>query len=459
VLPACDCGGAAGASCDIDADCDDYCPVGTIGVCLNNTCLCGDVPGVGRIGQYSDMTLASDGTVWVSAYNSTYGDLNIAQFSGTGIIPDDSWQFVDGVPDGPVVADPERAPFRGGVAASGPHVGKYTSIAVNAEDQVMVSYFDADTASLKFITNAGGEWQSHTVAAGTGPTNPEVAFAILGQYSSITVGPDGRPGIAYFAHISEGADSARTEVRYASAQTSTPASAADWNTYVIEEAALPPTDPASPDPLSIPPGVGLFITSVRQSDQTPAVVYYDRMSGNLKVTRFSLTDGTFLAPEVLDGGDGTDVGWYPSVAIDDNDALHMTYVSASNDDLLYINTVDRVPELVDDGYRIVGTTEDGLPKPEFHLVGDDNSLILTNVGPVVVYQNATTHELLMSRKGESGLWEFTSVAGNEAQFVGGFGFYAAAELHGQEVVMSSWVLDPPNGAAWVQIFRESVIPQ
>lgn len=451
-LPACDCGGGV-PSCAIAEDCDDYCPDGTIGLCFDNQCLCQDDLSYGWMGQYSAMALSPSGSVWVSGYNSTYGDLAVARWTGEGRISDDTWKFVDGVPEGPVTVD--RSTVRGGIEAAGEDVGKYTSIAVNALDEVMVSYFDQDKVSLKFAANFGGTWQIHTVDAGTVPTDPEIAFEVVGQYSSLTLSNQGRPGIAYFAHVSEGGGISRTEVRFASAQTTTPAGPADWITYVIDTATVPPTDPNNPDPLSIPPGVGLFIASVRQSDQTPVVVYYDRINGNLKMSRFELEAGTFTPPEVLDGVD-TDVGWYPSVAIDPSDNVHVAYVSASNDDLMYINTIDRTPELVDSGYRIVGTTEEGLPKPEFHLVGDDSSIVWTESGPVIVYQDATTHELLISYKGATGFWEFTSIAGSEITFAGAFGFYASAAASGEEIVISNWVLDPPNDQAWVQIHREQV---
>src|SRR5690606_33993134 len=125
--------------------------------------------------------------------------------------------------------------------------------------------------------------------------------------------------------------------------------------------------------------------------------------------------GEFSAPEILDGA-GADVGWYPGIAVDANDDVHVSYVSATHDDLLYVNTIDWTPEVVDDGYRIVGQTEDGLPKPEFHFIGDDSSLVMTTAGPVIVYQDATAHELLMASRSSSGSWQHVPVRGHERPF-------------------------------------------
>ena len=324
----------------------------------------------------------------------------------------------------------------------------------------MASYFDKDGQSLKYVTNVNGTWESHVVDKGTLQGDPELGYEIIGQYSSITVrSDDGRPGIAYFAQINEGGGTMRTELRFAAAQTATPASTSDWAKFIVDTATitLPEPDPDAADPYIIPEGVGLFIDSTRGPDESPVLVYYDRINGDLKMVRFDALAGVFGAPEVLAGADGTDVGWYPSVAVDASDVAHVSYLSATSDDLMYINDADLTPELVDDGYRIDGTTEDGLPKPVFHFVGDDSSVVLTAAGPVIVYQDATSHELLLSQKNTAGGWEHVTVAGDEDPFVGGYGFYASATFDGTQVVMSNWVIDQPNFDTWVEIHRQTVV--
>ncbi|MEM9490012.1 MAG: hypothetical protein AAGC55_12770, partial [Myxococcota bacterium] len=449
-LPGCDCGSnPAGEDiedliCELDDECADLCSEGSIGLCINGSCQCVDDVPFGRIGRYSELAVSPAGEVWVSAYNERYGDLNVVQWDGQGVIADDAWEFVDGVPEGPVaLAGSDR---RNGILEAGADVGKYTSVAVGASGEVLVSYFDQDTGSLRMAGNYGGTWKIHTVAEGT-PGEAGAPFEVFGQYSSITIGPNnGRPGIAYFAQVSDDSGELRTEVRFASAQVVEPDGPEDWLLYVIDQVAV---DGDSADPLTIPVGTGLFIDSVRMSDETPAVVYYDRVAGDLKLARFNIGAGGFNPPELLDGGDGSDVGWYPSIAIAEDDTIHVSYVSASNSDLLYINTADNIPEVIDDGYRVVGTTSDGLPIPEFHRVGDDSSLVLTPSGPVVAYQDATTHELLYATRSGDGGWEFIALAGDESEFVGAYGFYVSAAFDGSQVVVSSWVIDSPQSRAWV----------
>lgn len=443
--PGCSCSDS-GPMCAISEDCAASCADGQVPLCLEGECLCENELRYGRIGQYSEMDISSDGTIWVSGYNSWYGDLMVASRREPGPIPDDAWQFIDGVPDGPVVLP--GSSVRGGINDPGPDVGLYTDIAVQDDGTVLVSYFDKDTGSLKLATGSDGTWTQHVIEEGD-PTLVDGGFNIVGQYSSLSLRPDGRPGVAYFAHIDDGA-SHRTELRFAEASSASPSRASDWTITMVDTSEVPAE---STDPLTIPMGTGLFVNSARLSDGNPILVYYDRVAGDLMMA--SALGGTFAEPVVLDGND-VDVGWYPGIAIDTNDNLHVSYVSASNDDLLYINTIDNVPELVDDGYRLVGQTEDGLPKPEYHFVGDDSTVVLTSDGTYIAYQDATTHELLIAHKNSEGVWQHEALAGTDDPFAGAYGFYVSSKVDGGDVVLTTWVVDQPSDDAWVEILRETI---
>jgi hypothetical protein len=449
---ACNCGSDPNAlSCDIDEDCIGLCEEGEIGQCLDGLCRClSDVP-YGPIGQYSSMDVAADGTVWVSAYNSEHGDLMVASTREMGRIPNETWQFIDGVPEGPVVLPPFSV--RGGIKAEGEDVGQYTDLAIAPDGTVMISYFDASTGSLKFTANHGGEWHNHVVDAGDLSDDDANTSKLAGQYSSISIDSNGVPAIAYFAHVGIGTEEATTEVRFAQATSSDPRSGGTWTVTAIDEALVPATE-AEADVLTIPYGTGLFVELVRDNNDLPITAYYDRINGELKLARFDDTASEFTVESLDAQGD---VGWYPSVVVDLEGTVHVSYVDAINKDLLYINDADRVTELVDDGYRLVGTTEDGLPIPEFHFVGDDSSIVLTPDSLYVAYQDATTHELLVAYPTDTGAWGRSAIAGDEAPFVGAYGFYANATFDGTDVTMSSWVLDQANADNWVELFRRSVI--
>ncbi len=457
-VPACNCGGDPGMmACEVVEDCTVPCPDGQIPFCLDGFCVCSDDVPYGRIGPYSDIAVAANGDAWVSAYAESHGDLVVAKWDADGRIPDEEWEFVDGVPDGPIAVP--NSEIRGGITEEGPNVGMYTSIGVGPDDTVMVTYFDYDAGALKFARRSGDSWDIHVIDEGSGEIDPELGGKIAGLYSALTVRTDdGRPGVAYMALVSSGAGVLTTEVRFAAAQTANPGTASDWVFFPVDSYVVPPQIDGEPvDPHPIPQGLGLFVDATRGTDQAPAVVYYDRANGDLKLATFDAVAGTFRTPVVLDGAGDVDTGWYPSVALDGTNAAHVSYLSATRDDLMYVNTTDDVPEIVDDGYRIVGTTDDGLPKPEFHFVGDDSNLVIAPTGPVVVYQDATSHELLYSALNSQGVWQRRAIAGDEEEFVGAYGFFASTVLRTDELVISTWVIDQAHNENWVEIFREQII--
>jgi MYXO-CTERM domain-containing protein len=455
-VPGCSCGEKAAQACETAADCGpDFCPEGQLPFCIDNTCVCSDDIPPGRIGPYSDVAVTQGGEIWVSAYASSHGDLVVAKASG-GRIPNEAWEWVDGIPDGPVIVPDSK--IRGGIAEPGPDVGMYTSIAVTPSGIPMVSYFDRDTASLKLaVRTPDGVWKTSTVELGTSQIDPGAGGSLIGMYTSLTVRSDnGRAGIAYLAHMAD-ANGLRAEVRYASAQTEFPTGPGDWQFWTVDTAAVP-EDPDEIYPL--PGGLGLFVDSARNpTNQAPHVVYYDRAMGDLKLAKFNVSTGQF-ATSILDGTNGVDAGWSPTIQVDDTGVSHVAYVGATGDNLMYTTDAAMAKkEIIDDGYRIVGTTVDGLPKPEFHFVGDDAGLVLPPGGgaPMVVYQDATTQQLLLSQRQTDGTWARVEIAGATMPWPGAYGFFASAALTAQDIVMSTWVIDQPEADNWVEVFTRPTV--
>lgn len=451
LVPGCSCSDAS--SCELFSDCPE-CPSGEIAFCLDGTCACSDDILMGKLGAYSDVATGADGSIWVSAYHNQYGDLVVARTEG-GRIPDTAWEWVDGVPDGPVIVP--QSLYRRGIAEKGEDVGMYTSIVVQADGTPQVTYFDRDTGSLRFAERgADGVWVKHVIQAGTGDLGGgEIgeSGAQIGMYTSLSMrGDDGKPGVAYLANVGDSAGT-RAEVRFAQATTNHPTSAADWKVYVVDTAPLPEPNPDSPNIYPLPEGLGLFVDLNRMPDSSPVIVYYDRTAGDLKLTKFDTANDRFNASVILDGAGDVDAGWSPSVAVDPQGVVHVAYVNATKDDLVYITDAPGAQrEIVDDGLRIVGTTVDGLPKPEYHFVGDDASLVIVNgLLPTIVYQDATTQELMMTRKLTTG-WDRKSIAGHTDPWPGGYGFFASNAVLDNNLVVSNWVIDQPIDENWIEVF-------
>jgi hypothetical protein len=225
--------------------------------------------------------------------------------------------------------------------------------------------------------------------------------------------------------------------------------------------------------------VALFNASARKPDGSPVIAYYDRQRGNLKYTEWDPTQNQFTAPVILDGElpDGTDtgdVGQYPSVAVEGDGTAHISYEDATQDNLLYINTRDKTPEIADDGYRPDDeTTLDGLPAPVYHLVGDSSSIQLAPAGFILIaYQDSTVEQLrLVQRDPMSGMWSCAgpngwgactdsknAIAGHATPFAGSYGFYAQVRVSGGTAVLSSYAInqhkDTPE--VYVEIFGVSL---
>src|SRR5262249_19175741 len=160
---------------------------------------------------------------------------------------------------------------------------------------------------------------------------------------------------------------------------------ADWDVTVIDARPLPasvasPPDGGAPPELLLPEGIGLMPSLALKDDGTPAIAYYDRTRGNLRYIAYDPMMTQWLNPiildgEAFDGSDTGDVGLYPSLIFDSSGIGHISYVDATRDNLLYVDTMSQIPEVVDDGYRPNDEkTQDGLPSPVFHLVGDSSSI-------------------------------------------------------------------------------------
>jgi hypothetical protein len=463
--PACSCKNAA-KSCEMNSDCPaSSCPAGQLPFCVQNTCVCSDDVPPGYIGLYESVAVGSGGSIWVSAYSENYGDLVVAEVAGADEITCDDasciWQWVDGVPN--VTPEIPGSKIRGGITDLGPNVGMYTSIQVAPNNIPMVSYFDVDNASLKFASFVNNAWQIHTVDAGTGTLGSN-SGSLVGMYTSMTLrGDNNYPGIAYLAHVGD-ANGQHAELRFAQATVAQPSSAADWTVTVADTAALPAANPNMPDVFPLPEGLGLWISAARDAtDQSPVLAYYDRAAGELKLVRYVTANNAFGTPVVLAGGltdgQGND-GWTPTVQVDSHGVANVSYIDATNNSLMYItDAAGATAQVVDNGYRIVGQTVDGLPEPTFDILDNASIVLPPGAAPIIAYQDGTTQELLAAQLQSNNTWTHVSIAGATNPWPGAYGFFVSAANGPDEVVMSNWVVDQPTGSNWVQVFAKPAVIQ
>jgi hypothetical protein len=439
-------------SCKQDADCASLpCAASSIAMCADNQlCECSSTVPLGRIGQDSSLAVAG-GQALVSAYNDTYGDLMLGRVTPPGVVTD--WEFVDGVPDGPVVLP--QSMVRHGIRAAGEDVGHHTAIAATPDGQARIAYYDATNGALKLALSAGHGWT--LVRVDGGPMGSAV-----GRFIAMSLRPsDQAPGIAYYADLAQPDGSHRTELRFAQARTAEPGSASDFTITVIATATLAAPVAAG----DLPPGTGLFPAIARLADGRPVIAFYDRARGNLMLATAANADGASFALRILDGEDAMgrdtgDVGLHPALAIEQGDVVSIVYGDAIRDQLLYVSAQGPRVELVDDGFRIDGKNAAGLDQPVDHFVGADNALVAGLGLWIAAYQDQTSHELLTAIRGADGRWTRHSLAGANPDD-GAFGFFTSMQRTAGSAYISSYVVNqrtrPPK--FFVQVFAQPLGPQ
>ncbi len=428
-LPACSCG-------------SDYCG--------DSDCLSGDLEH-GGLGRWTSIA-ADDQRVLVATYDQGLGDIVVADVTSPDAI---KLVVVDGIPTDIAPTHGEDS-YRKGIEEPGPNVGAWTSIAM-ANGIGFAAYQDRDAKALKFAFEAkqgSSTWKSSIVDPGDGEE--------VGRYTSIAFDANGRPAIAYIAlGIDDGAGHRNTELRFARASTNSPASPSDWVVNAIAtgvgscgglcgagEACVDTMEGqtctaiandctatcadteaciagacvaafAEPEIVDLATGTGLFVDLVLLNDGRFAAVYYDRNARELRVATENGPGTGVFTETTLDGGGANDRGMWASAVADTSGTLHIAYQDALGDQLFYTTWSGTVgtPELVDDGQRAGDRT---------HNVGAASAIFISNGAPQIAYQDGLTSDVYLAAK--NGAWSTQGIS--ISPLLDGFSI-AATTGHGQ----------------------------
>ncbi|MDB4965674.1 MAG: hypothetical protein JWN44_1363 [Myxococcales bacterium] len=437
---------------------------------------------VDEIGRFHDVAV-DNGTLHVSAYDDSYGDLVYAEISDATKNP--SWQVVDGVDR---EASPDREDgYRFGISDPGPDVGQYTSIALS-QGKPIIAYYDVTNHALK-VARGGHPFDVQTIDSGSSTVK-------VGLYNAISVDGDGHPTVAYVATGMPAGDHFTSELRVATATSASP-SASDWSISVVDSTQISCAGRCSSSTACIVPamvggmpngdtslstcvpvdsapcatactvdtqacikgtctnilaaskapdlveGIGLYVQARRTAAGQLVLVYYDREQGDLKMATggpgawtLSFIDGQSAA---------TDVGQFATVALGSDDSIHVAYVDAIHDALVYKHvaggTVPMTAEVIDDGARADGP----------HSVGAGANLVLDAAGnPRVVYQDQHTADLELATRPAA--WSHSDLHTG----IGGFGFYPHQVVSGGKLYLTEFVYDRQNGGAPLGTLQISV---
>ena len=233
---------------------------------------------VGSVGQEGSLAVDGDGRVHVSYFDLTNADLKYATCAASCTTAT-SWQTV-------------------AVDQAG-DVGDYSSLAVDGDGRVHVSYLDFTNSDLKYATCA---------ASCTTATNWQtVPVDQSGGYdTSLGVDGNGRLHVSYL-------DPTNADLKYATCAASC-TTATNWQTAVIDHSW----------------NVGYHTSLAVDGSGRVHVSYQDQTNYDLKYATCaaSCTIATSWQTAVVDDHRQSGlVGWYTSLAVDGNGAVHVSYFS------------------------------------------------------------------------------------------------------------------------------------
>jgi ELWxxDGT repeat protein len=193
----------------------------------------------------------------------------------------------DGCPEGD---DGSGVTWSNLIIDSAGDVGQYSSIAIDSNDNLHISYFDMNNGALKYATYDGSSWTTTTVDMGD-----------VGLYSSIAIDSNNNIHISYY-------DSTNSALKYATYDGSS------WTISTVDNLGT----------------LGTHTSIAVDSSDNLHISYRNDTGVALKYATY---DGSLWTTSTVDSTGN--VGKYSSIAVDSNDNLHISYFDDTNDDLKY----------------------------------------------------------------------------------------------------------------------------
>ena len=362
----------------------------------------------GDTGQWTSSAIADDGTIWVSFYSAAGRDLKVAKWTGWSWEVNDVYTFGD--------------------------IGKYSEIAIDSNDDPRIASFDITNGVLRISRYDGTSWMTYTVAPGenTGDGNPysgegRIGFAIddsdsewfsfyvdigsgeyvlkfanwdssdsswaygviddgfgedsanyddwtdAGQFSSLQIGADGRPRVAYTcAIVNTISDPVTGTIIDAWYDRSLRYAAFDGSGWSITDIHINET------------GSGYWPAWWLQldiDDNGNENIAYQNISGWDSV-RLAVNTGNGWSHALI-ANNSNNLGEYIRVESDDTGDLHIVYQDGTNDDLVLM--------------RGSGTTWETVKIDTIGSVGAYADISLNNNGEEIFsYNNLDNSDLIIA---------------------------------------------------------------
>jgi hypothetical protein len=259
----------------------------------------------GTVGRYTSLALDSSGNPVVSYFDSTNGDLKIVHCNDANCDP------TPGFPgNGPEsVASPDTAGT----------VGLYTSLALDAGGNPVVSYWDVTNGNLKIMHCNDVNCNPTPGFPHNGPesfASPDNTADVVGLYTSLALDGSGNPVVSYF-------DSTNLEPKVMHCN--------DANCAGANESISSPATAGDG---------GEYTSLALDGSGYPVVSYYQGAGSSLAVMRCNDPNCAGVQESFAFPDSAGTVGQYTSIALDIADNPVVSYLDATNFDLKLLHCSD-----------------------------------------------------------------------------------------------------------------------
>jgi hypothetical protein len=373
-----------------------------------------------NVGKFTSLFIDSGDHPHISYYDANHGNLKYARnlgggwevyviarwwMAGEGFLDQSSLTADSGSPEASV--DPTDWHFVPGeqnawgnqqdfttVITDTKGVGLYTSIALDANGNPYISYYDAVNGDLKCARLVLGSWYVDTVDSD----------GVTGLYTSIAV-DDSSPAKIYISYY----DYTNRNLRYAVWNGS------HWSRITAD---------ATGD-------VGSYTSLALDNGNKARISYYDATNKDLKYAYW--TGSTFVASKV--DGSGVDVGKYTSIALKDGKSPNISYYDLTHGRLRYA--------------VLSGTTWTIYTLSTEELSGEYSSIALDpndNWYPRVTYYSSVTGTLRYVERTGATVWAYSTI--DWAHDQGLFSSLALDSTNKPHVAFFDDTTDLLNYASW-----------
>src|SRR5688572_4462249 len=261
--------------------------------------------GSGNVGQYSSVTIGTDGLGLISYYDATNGDLKVAHCSNMACTSA-TLTTVD----------------------SAGNVGQYSSVTIGTDGLALISYYDATSSDLKVAHCSNLTCTSAIRTTLQSEDN-------VGQFTSVTVGTDGLGLISYY-------DATNGDLKVAHCSDLACTSATITTLTFLQSEG----------------NVGQF-TSLTITGGQGLISYYDSTDQDLKLAL--CPDLACTSPTLTYTPDRVgNVGQYSSVTIGTDRQALISYYDATNGDLKVVHCSDSLDSACTSTTRTTLQTEDNV---------------------------------------------------------------------------------------------------